>query len=574
MKGAIGAAHQAGYSMGYSTACSGTPAEGSPYMWPLAWTAHVESKFMSYGSDDVNYHSKGIVSYRLDKNWKRQDWYYQRGIQQSLGQSPCPPEDVVVNDDPNNVVLACRRNSDEYSTMIHRGSKMMFISWKEGTAVGSSDPKDMVDCNYVDLQVIGNIRPDWFLDARGDSTDVQYLGNQHVFYDGEPRLVKQWRKKDFANQYFVMSMQGNPINNITANTTTHWPMILNIPGEGFGDDILQIYTNQSSLTDDDDYLFLLDEAWASSGGGSCLQLGGFGDDGVGPPPQNSETHIPSNLEIDPNSWFSNVYTFSPVWEQENADVVNNNSTSATGNDNTIGEATGVAITEADRVTVKSCWDEGSGSVRLSVEFQDVVLDGGILPWMALGFRETQDCLMTPQNGADTPIVLVLDGGNDKNGIQAYSGSLPPAARGGTEEAVASIYSTLIPLAESEMFSNVTLQVPISISTGVARSEPVGSDSSVVVDFSKRADDASGVPPAVMYLTYAIGSQPALGFHATRSCFEVKEFPACNSNGSSMDIAPVVEDIDTQQDSAAHSSTRSWDTLFLFTMTTFCMVVVL
>ncbi|KAL3942393.1 MAG: hypothetical protein SGARI_000282 [Bacillariaceae sp.] len=40
--GAIGAGHQAGYSTGYSSTCPGTPAEGSPYMWPMAWRAHVE----------------------------------------------------------------------------------------------------------------------------------------------------------------------------------------------------------------------------------------------------------------------------------------------------------------------------------------------------------------------------------------------------------------------------------------------------------------------------------------------------------------------------------------------------
>jgi len=31
--GAIGAAHQSGFSNGYSSTCPGTPAEGSPYMW-------------------------------------------------------------------------------------------------------------------------------------------------------------------------------------------------------------------------------------------------------------------------------------------------------------------------------------------------------------------------------------------------------------------------------------------------------------------------------------------------------------------------------------------------------------
>ena len=83
--------------MGYSKTCAGTPAEGSPYMWPMAWRAHVESKSMAFGSDDVMYHSKGIVSYRLDKNWKRQDWYYQRGVQRGIGQAPCAPENIDMN---------------------------------------------------------------------------------------------------------------------------------------------------------------------------------------------------------------------------------------------------------------------------------------------------------------------------------------------------------------------------------------------------------------------------------------------------------------------------------------------
>jgi hypothetical protein len=51
----------------------------------------------------------------------------------------------------------------------------------------------------------------------------------------------------------------------------HWPMILNVPGEGVGDDFLQSYTNHSLLTDDDDYLFFLDEALEAMGG-SCPEL--------------------------------------------------------------------------------------------------------------------------------------------------------------------------------------------------------------------------------------------------------------------------------------------------------------
>jgi hypothetical protein len=53
----------------------------------------------------------------------------------------------------------------------------------------------IANCTYQDLGVIGNIRPDWFMDSLGSAVDVQYLGDQHVYHDGVPRLVKQWRKQ-------------------------------------------------------------------------------------------------------------------------------------------------------------------------------------------------------------------------------------------------------------------------------------------------------------------------------------------------------------------------------------------
>jgi hypothetical protein len=77
--GAIGAAHQAGFSKGYSSSCPGTPAQESPYMWPLRWSADVESKSMAYGSDDVVFSSRGKTFYMLDKNVKRSDTTYQEG---------------------------------------------------------------------------------------------------------------------------------------------------------------------------------------------------------------------------------------------------------------------------------------------------------------------------------------------------------------------------------------------------------------------------------------------------------------------------------------------------------------
>ncbi len=77
--GAIGAAHQAGYSNGYASSCPDTPGEGSPYMWPMRWSARYESKSMAYGLDDVMHTSRGTTYYMLDRNWKRTDNTYREG---------------------------------------------------------------------------------------------------------------------------------------------------------------------------------------------------------------------------------------------------------------------------------------------------------------------------------------------------------------------------------------------------------------------------------------------------------------------------------------------------------------
>jgi hypothetical protein len=500
--GAIGAGHQAGYNGGYPSDCAGTPGESSPYQWPSAWSAEVDSKSVPFGNDTVIYHSKGSVYYRLDRNWKRADTTYTRGLQRSIGQGPCPAEDSV--SDPGSALNACRRDSDQRRTMIHRGTQMFFITWKNGTAADDENVTNIEECSWLDLAIVGNIRPDWFLDNLGDDTDVQYLGNQHVYYEGMPKLVKQWRKKDFANQYFTMSMLGNP-----SEDGIHWPMILNVPGEGFGDDFLTIYTNHRTLTDDDDALFLLDQRLEASGG-TCPQMERTGD--VGPPTGTVE--IPSNLEIDENAWFSNVYTFSPVWEPPTK--------LAAGNDTS---ELSQAITEAGTATIGSCYDSASKHVQMTISFNDIEeTDMGGLPWMALGYRSDEECVMN-KNGADTDIILIA---SDLSGTTTVSkGLLPAAARAVNSTAITSIYTTLTPLESVEGYADVSIQVP-SGGDDTAQERAVDSFSSrdsVVLKFKQSWDTV----PEVMHLMYAIGSTPQLGVHTTRMCFEVTQFPACDGS---------------------------------------------
>lgn len=507
--GSIGAGHQAAYSSGYRPDCEGTPAEGSPYMWPMAWTAHIESESMAFGSDDIWYTSRGNVFYRLDKNWKRADTYYQRGIQRAIGQAPCPAGNRV-EELSNGPVNACLRDSDDYTTMIHRGSKMFFISWKNDTEVGSSDPEQIETCDWLDLQVIGNIRPDWFMDSRGDATGVQYLGDQHVYHNNKPRLVKQWRKKDFADQYFVMSVLSNP-----EEDGIHWPMVLNVPGEGFGDDFLQKYSNQTLLTDDDDYLFLLDEALEAIGS-SCQQI--IMEGGSSGPPTGETVHIPSNLEVDPNSWFQNEYTYSPIWESQVEDMDDGISS---------GESS-FAITEAGSVTVESCYDATTNSVDLKFKFMDIeMVEGGTqMPWIALGYRDTDECLMNPRGGGDTEIILLTSTTSEESLLAPHFAILPVAARSFDGSAVTSIYDNMVPLSEKEGFSSVQMFLPLAISEAVSRSvAPASGDDAdkVVMHFQQSVTE--GVPE-VMHLMYAIGNSAKVGYHKTRECFDITEFPAC------------------------------------------------
>jgi rubredoxin len=113
---------------------------------------------------------------------------------------------------------------------------------------------------------IGNIRPDWFLDSRPYEGGIasQYLGNQHIVHDGKPTLVKQWRKSDFAENYFVMSMQEHP-----GADGIRWPLQIAVPGEAAGPDTLRVMTQHKLLNAGNDETmkqFLIDQEYVAAGG--------------------------------------------------------------------------------------------------------------------------------------------------------------------------------------------------------------------------------------------------------------------------------------------------------------------
>lgn len=554
--GAIGAAHQAGFSKGYSSSCPGTPAQESPYMWPLRWSAWTDSQSMAYGSDDVVYHSKGKTFYMLDKNWKRSDTTYADGLLRSLGQGPCDGVDGDIQKE------GCAKDEDNtLSTMIHRGGLMYFISWKEDeqnpVEAGETDASKIEECTVINLAVIGNIRPDWFLDKRGDDTDVQYLGDQHVYYaDGTiPKLVKQWRKKDFASQYFVMGMMGNPANKLAKKTDApeednmHWPLILNIPGEGFGDDILQVYRNHTILTDDDEDLFMLIENYQAIGG-LCADIRGGG----GPPTaQDEESYIPSDLEVDPLSWVSNEITFSPIWEvpvKQSADI------------SSMAAPSGKSVTKpSDRVTVESCYDETTQSMDMSIHFHGVEAGSdGLLPWMSLGYRPSDLCAMTPPDGGVTPIVLVTQE-SEESMPKAHATSLLPEAKSFSDSAFTSMYTLAKPLADAGEYMDVSLEAPmVSTNMQMARTVSLGGEDTVSLHFKQSVEGK----PEVMNLIYAIGMNSGLGFHKTRGCFQIQA-TSCSKTSSTesvgtdkftIDINGQEEDVDASANLRSSASVVS------------------
>lgn len=281
----------------------------------------------------------------------------------------------------------------------------------------------------------------------------------------------------------------------------------------------QRYSNHALLSEEDDDLFLLIENFEESGG-VCQDVGN--GEGAGPP--ILDVHIPSNLEVDPNAWFSNEFTFSPFYTK--ATTLEPDSTSMSSS-----APSSMKVTEvSDRLTVESCWDESTNSVDLTVHFSDVEpTSSGTLPWIALGFRSSEICAMTPPEGGDTPMILITHSSAESAPI-AHSGDLVPGAKGMSQEAFGQMYQSLVPLDETVGYSSVSLSTPM---VNLAASERSMADEDTV-SLSFKQD--VGTKPDTMYFTYAIGAESQLGVHTTRACFELVEFPSCSAPSSESSAA--------------------------------------
>lgn len=195
---------------------------------------------MNYDSDEPVNVDGGRNWYLLNKNWKRTD--YTSGHNAGRPGTGAP--------------------SLDNTTVIHRNEKIVYIKW-----TNTSDHKNLStieSCFSVNVGGVGNIRPDWFMDSRpyfADDIASQYLGNQHVYHRGKPTLVKQWRKSDFANNYFVMSMKEH-----VGEDGIHWPLMMNIPGECYGPDQLRSMFNHEVFDATHPDMFLVDQEYIAAGG--------------------------------------------------------------------------------------------------------------------------------------------------------------------------------------------------------------------------------------------------------------------------------------------------------------------
>lgn len=350
-----------------------------------------------------------------------------------------------------------------------------------------------------------------------------------------------------------MSMQANlPENDNTTNDknkddTIYWPLTLNIPGEGFGDDSLQTYSHHELLDEDVTEPFLLDEALEKAGG-SCPEMDrGEGADG---PPTGQAEHVPSNLEIDPNSWVSNVYTFSPVWEPKvslpSSITVASDEASTISNS---GNEDGWAYTQAGPSTqVASCVDPFTDLIQFKITFDNLeILEEESIPWLSLAFRPDSECLMSPRGGGDQDALFLLSSTIEKkeafaaaaslvsSETTAHIGSLSPSLKSFDNNVVSSLQNSLSPLSGSPDYDQVQVVTELNNDQDTA---------SVLLSFQYNVKSRlSSSPLETLHMTYAIGRTSEIGYHATRACFEVVDFPTC-ATATSTDTEKVVSTSET------------------------------
>lgn len=188
---------------------------------------------------------------------------------------------------------------------------------------------------------------------------------------------------------------------------------------------------------------------------------------------------------------------------------------------------------------------------LSIHFHDIEPDSaGLLPWMAVGYRPSDICAMTPPEGGVTPIVLVTQASEDV-APKAHETQLVPEAKAMSQDAFDSMITSMRPLEDSDEYMNVSIEAPMaSTAVQIARStSSIASDDTVSLHFKQSVDEK----PEVMNLMYAIGMTSELGFHTTRGCFEVQPTQCV---GASSEKEGITIDLGVDQKKVDEASVKS------------------
>ena len=214
--------------------------------------------------------------------------------------------------------------------------------------------------------------------------------------------------------------------------------------------------------------------------------------------------MPSNLERESSSWRSIEFTESPVWVPPADDGAGS-----------AGASAGMQQV-VDGLAVYSCYDSATKMVTMDVTF---AVPEGSAAYGAIGWRESDECLMNPRGGGSTPVVFAAP--DDATGAYAaHFNMMAPDVKTFSSATAESFVAGLTPLDGAALFSN----------TAVEHDEAAGT---VKLSFD-RDYSAEGADPAAVHLTFAIGNGASFAYHKSRGCFALTaaagQLGSCSTRG--------------------------------------------
>ena len=151
--------------------------------------------------------------------------------------------------------------------------------------------------------------------------------------------------------------------------------------------------------------------------------------------------MPSNLERESSSWRSIEFTESPVWVPPADDGAGS-----------AGASAGMQQV-VDGLAVYSCYDSATKMVTIDVTF---AVPEGSAAYGAIGWRESDECLMNPRGGGSTPVVFAAP--DDATGAYAaHFNMMAPDVKTFSSATAESFVAGLTPLDGAALFSNTAVE---------------------------------------------------------------------------------------------------------------------